>query len=70
MGQLIADLFVTLDGYASGEGAPAYFGYPGPELERWVDEHVATPQVLLMGASPTRPSRPSPRTIPLRAPTG
>jgi dihydrofolate reductase len=49
MGQLIADLFITLDGYASGEGAPAYFGYPGPELERWVDEHVATPQVLLMG---------------------
>ena len=47
MGQLIADLFVTLDGYASGEGAPDYFGYPGPELERWVDGHVATPQVLL-----------------------
>ena len=43
MGQLIADLFITLDGYASGEGAPAYFGYPGPELERWVDEHLATP---------------------------
>jgi dihydrofolate reductase len=49
MGQLIADLFITLDGYARGEGAPAYFGYPGPELERWVDEHLATPQVLLMG---------------------
>ena len=49
MGQLIADLFITLDGYASGEGAPAYYGYPGPELERWVDEHLATPQVLLMG---------------------
>jgi dihydrofolate reductase len=49
MGRLIADLFITLDGYASGEGAPAYFGYPGPELERWVDEHLATPQVLLMG---------------------
>ncbi len=49
MGQLIADLFITLDGYASGEGAPAYFGYPGPELQRWVDEHLAMPQVLLMG---------------------
>jgi len=49
MGQLIADLFITLDGYASGEGAPAYYGYPGPELERWVDEHLAMPQVLLMG---------------------
>ena len=49
MGQLIADLFITLDGYARGEGAPAYFGYPGPELERWVDEHLATHQLLLMG---------------------
>ena len=49
MGQLIADLFITLDGYAYGEGAPEYFGYPGPELERWVDEHLAMPQVLLMG---------------------
>jgi hypothetical protein len=30
MGQLIADLFITLDWYAPGEGAPAYFGYPYP----------------------------------------
>src|SRR5215207_4476461 len=49
MGRLIADLFITLDGYVSGEGAPAYDAYPGPELERWVDEHLAMPQVLLMG---------------------
>jgi dihydrofolate reductase len=49
VGQLIADLFITLDGYASGEGAPAYFGYPGPELEHWIDDHLATPQILLMG---------------------
>src|SRR5215217_1761857 len=49
MGQLIAHLFITLDGYACGGGAPACFGYPGLELERWVDEHLATPQVLLMG---------------------
>jgi dihydrofolate reductase len=49
MGELIADLFITLDGYASGEGAPGYFGYLGPDLERWIDEHLATPQVLLMG---------------------
>jgi dihydrofolate reductase len=49
MGELIADLFTTLDGHAFGEGAPAYFGYPGPDLERWIDEHLATPQVLLMG---------------------
>ena len=49
MRELYADLFITLDGYAFGEGAPAYFGYPGPDLEHWIDEHVADPQVLLMG---------------------
>src|SRR5215218_8516308 len=49
MRELIADLFTTLDGYGFGEGAPAYFGYPGPDLERWIDEHLAGPQVLLMG---------------------
>jgi len=49
MGRLIADLFTTLDGHASGEGAPVYVGYPGPDLERWIDDQSATPQVLLMG---------------------
>src|SRR5215204_7108775 len=49
MGELIADLFITLDGYASGEGAQGYFVYLGPDLERWIDEHLAGPQVLLMG---------------------
>jgi hypothetical protein len=33
--ELIAEMFVSLDGHAYGEGAPAYFGYPGPDLERW-----------------------------------
>src|SRR5215217_1339406 len=49
MGELIADLFITLDGYASGEGAQGYFGYLGPDLERWIDDNLAGPQVLLMG---------------------
>jgi dihydrofolate reductase len=46
---LIAELFISLDGYAHGEGAPAYFGYLGPDLERRIDENVAAPQVMLMG---------------------
>ena len=49
MGDLIAELFISLDGYAYGEGAPAYFGYLGPDLERRIDENVAAPQVMLMG---------------------
>jgi len=46
---LTADLFVTVDGFARGEQAAAYFGYPGPELERWVGEQLRRPQVLVMG---------------------
>jgi hypothetical protein len=34
MRELIADMFVTLDGHAYGEVAPAYFGYLGPDLGR------------------------------------
>ncbi len=49
MRELIVDMYITLDGYAYGEGAPAYFGYLGPDLERRIDEDVAEPQVMLMG---------------------
>ena len=49
MRELIADMFVSLDGHAYGEGAPAYFGYLGPDLERMLEDNVAEPQVLLMG---------------------
>jgi hypothetical protein len=36
MRELIADLFLTLDGFASGVGVGPYFGYFGPGLESWV----------------------------------
>ena len=49
MRELIAEMLISLDGYAFGEGAPAYFGYPGPDLERRIDDNLAGPQVLLMG---------------------
>jgi dihydrofolate reductase len=49
MRELIADMFVSLDGHAYGEGAPAYSGYLGPDLERMIDDNVVEPQVLLMG---------------------
>lgn len=47
--ELTADLFVTVDGFAKGENAPAFFGYPGPDLQRWVDAELAAPQVMVMG---------------------
>ena len=49
MAELIADLFVSLDGYASGEGVGAFFGFGGPDLDLWVREVLDQPQVVLMG---------------------
>src|SRR5215469_14902334 len=49
MRQLIADLFISLDGFASGVNEPAFFGYFGEELGKWVNDHLAEPQVLIMG---------------------
>ncbi|HKD86428.1 MAG TPA: dihydrofolate reductase family protein [Terriglobales bacterium] len=49
MRELIADLFISLDGFASGVNQPAYFGYFGQELGLWVRDRLAEPQVLLMG---------------------
>jgi dihydrofolate reductase len=49
MRELIVDYFVTVDGYGGGEGAAAYFGLLGPELQRWIDEESAKPQVVVMG---------------------
>ncbi|MGL4610542.1 MAG: dihydrofolate reductase family protein [Trueperaceae bacterium] len=49
MRTIIADLFVTLDGFALGEKSPAYFGYFGPDLEHWINDELAKPQALLFG---------------------
>jgi len=54
MRELIADLFITVDGYAAGRQAPAFFGYPGPELDGWIDEQLATPHTMVMGANTYR----------------
>lgn len=50
MRELIADLFVTVDGYAGGRESPAFFGYSGPELFGWIEEQLATPHTMVMGA--------------------
>jgi dihydrofolate reductase len=49
MRELIADLFVSLDGFASGVSEGPFFGYSGPELGEWIAEELARPQMLLMG---------------------
>jgi dihydrofolate reductase len=49
MRELTADLFISLDGFASGVNQPAFFGYFGPELGKWVHDHLDQPQTILMG---------------------
>jgi len=49
MRKIIADLFISLDGFAFGVGEKAYFGYDGPELSSWVQREISQPQVILMG---------------------
>jgi hypothetical protein len=49
MRELTADLFISLDGFASGVDQPPYFGYFGPDLESWVRDHLAPPQFIIMG---------------------
>jgi dihydrofolate reductase len=51
MAELTADLFVTLDGFASGVDVGPFFGYPGPELESWVRDALDQPQLVIMGRS-------------------
>jgi dihydrofolate reductase len=49
MAELIADLFVSVDGFARGEGSGPFFDYGGPDLDRWIDDQFARPHVILMG---------------------
>jgi dihydrofolate reductase len=49
MRELTADLFISLDGFASGVDQPAYFGYFGRELEGWVRDQLDRPQEIIMG---------------------
>lgn len=49
MRELTADLFISLDGFASGVNQPAYFGYYGQNLGDWVHDQLKQPQVIVMG---------------------
>jgi dihydrofolate reductase len=47
--ELTADLFVSADGYALGVNTGAYFGYGGPELDRWIETQLSQPHLDVMG---------------------
>lgn len=49
MAQLTADLFISLDGCAASDDVGPFFDYGGPQLQSWIDQELALPQVLLFG---------------------
>lgn len=52
MRELLVDFITSLDGYASGEGWPGWWGLQGPEYLAWLEEQ---PEVTyLMGANTYR----------------
>ena len=52
MSELLVDFITSLDGYASGEGWPGFWGLQGPEYLAWLEEQPAV--TYLMGANTYR----------------
>src|SRR5919201_1037630 len=52
MRELLIDFITSLDGYASGEGWPGWWGFEGPEYLAWLGEQP--PVTYLMGANTYR----------------
>src|SRR3954462_12525187 len=52
MQELLVDFITSLDGYASGEGWPGFWGLEGPEYLAWLGEQP--PVTYLMGANTYR----------------
>lgn len=49
MSQLFADVFVSVDGSAFGTRSPGYFGFHGPQLQRWIEEEQERQRLDVMG---------------------
>jgi dihydrofolate reductase len=51
MSELLVDFITSLDGYASGEGWPGWWGLEGPEYLEWLSESPERDYTILMGAN-------------------
>ncbi len=54
MRQLLVDFITSLDGYASAEGWPGFWGLEGPEYLAWLEEDSDPDATMLMGATTYR----------------
>jgi dihydrofolate reductase len=52
--ELMVDLIISLDGYASAEGWPGWWGLEGPEYLAWLEEEGRKDYTLLLGANTYR----------------
>ena len=54
MPELVVDFITSLDGYASAEGWPGWWGLEGPEYLAWMGESPEKDYLVLMGANTYR----------------
>ncbi len=54
MQELVVDFIISLDGYASAEGWPGWWGLEAPEYLAWLDERPDRDYTILMGANTYR----------------
>ncbi len=54
MPELLVDFITSLDGYASAEGWPGFWGVEAPEYLAWLDESPERNYTTLMGATTYR----------------
>jgi dihydrofolate reductase len=54
MSEVLVDFIISLDGYASAEGWPGWWGLEGPEYLAWLDEQNDRGYTILMGANTYR----------------
>jgi dihydrofolate reductase len=52
--ELVVDFITSLDGYASAEGWPGWWGLQGPEYLAWLAENPEGNYLILMGANTYR----------------
>jgi dihydrofolate reductase len=54
MAELLIDFITSLDGYASAEGWPGWWGMEGPEYLAWLGESPEADYLVLLGANTYR----------------
>jgi len=54
MPELLVDFITSLDGYASAEGWPGFWGLEGPEYLAWLGDQPEAEYTVLMGATTYR----------------